>query len=961
MNNIPEFCPYQGLQPFDKKNSEYFFGRVSDRERIISNLRVAPLTVLYGASGVGKTSVLQAGVVAELEKAPRTVVASFLTWQKPDLLSALKDTILQALPPSSGDSKIPIDPALPFDDFLVAVSRRVRGDVLIILDQFEEYFLYAPSTEVDDGFEAQFASAVNRDEVRANFLLSMREDALSKLDRFKGRIRNILGNTLRISHLDAAAAEDAIREPLRVYNDKFAAQFGKVTIEDQAVQSILTQLQTAEVEADESDAVGRLESAGRRNQIETPFLQLIMTELWSVEMKQNSRVLRCDTFEKKLGGAKAIVRDYVNTALNISAEDQEVCARVFRFLVTPDQSKIALPVSVLASWAELPPARLSGVLTELARGENRILRAVEPSAGQHGEVRYELFHDVLAPAVLDWRKHYVQEQEVRQARKQAAKEAAKAEKRAAKAARDRKMYWLVAALIVACALSAWLGVLYYLNFRQQARVSDSLRFASEAREKYLSNPNLGISLALKAIYVTLNKDRMVLPQAQSALELVTQYSLPASGLDSTVSLSEDGKHVAIVNSDGSVDVKESIFQPPEQAIIVSLHTAEGDYYAKNTQTMTLTKGDYYVKNTYTTTPSNPKPPNTPLCRLPDSATWAPSPQLQAVTLWQATGVRPTVTLLGAHVSPTLAPAFSRDGKYLAFTSAGQEKDVIVWKIDSGSVCSRVTLPGFNGKVSAFAFSSPERDLLATGSVDGTVKLWDARAGHELPTRMVHEGPVLAVALSPEGRRVAASVGRNVRLWEVDTGKDPRMLEGQHGLVVRMAFSPDAKLLVTAALDNSIEVWDTESGISLKTLQIDPGYPAVTFSGDGRWLAVASSASIGLPNPTFVQVWNVENWDSVYHSPASKDPIVAIKMNESGSQFVTVAANGVLNIHAIRLDEEIKRAGKRGVKEFSPQECKELVHVKDCNDFYTDEKFSCAWTETENCPLLQKLGFLLRQM
>jgi hypothetical protein len=303
---------------------------------------------------------------------------------------------------------------------------------LVIFDQFEEYFLYAPQMEAQDGFEAQFSRAVNREDVRANFLLSMREDSLSKLDRFKGRIRNVLGNTLRICHLDPLAAEESIRGPLSVYNQKFGSQFGEVIIEEQAVHAILAQMQTEKVKTTESSGVGRLESVAEDQRIETPFLQLVMTELWNAEMKQKSRILRSETFENvgQLGGARAIVRGYVNSALDLSPTDQEVCARVFRFLVTPDESKIALPVSILANWSDLDVSLIASVMGKLARGQNHILRIVESAAGQGGEPRYELFHDVLAGAILEWRKRYVQKREVQQARLQAATEAAETEKQA---------------------------------------------------------------------------------------------------------------------------------------------------------------------------------------------------------------------------------------------------------------------------------------------------------------------------------------------------------------------------------------------------------------------------------------------------------------------------------------------------------------------------------------------------
>jgi tetratricopeptide (TPR) repeat protein len=477
MSDAQEFCPYRGLQPFTKEDAEYFFGRLQDREKIISNLRVAPLTILYGASGVGKTSVLQAGVMAELAKTTRTAVVFFRTWQKPDVLSALKEEVFQALPNNISDPKNAIDPALPLDEFLAASSRRVRRDVLILFDQFEEYFLYVPAVQTDDGFEAQFARAVNRDDVRANFLISMREDSLSKLDRFKGRIRNILGNTLRMSHLDQAAAEESIRGPLRIYNKNFPSQLGEVTIEDDAVRAILNQLRTAKAHSSESAGAGRVENAVPEDRIETPFLQLVLTELWNAEKKQDSRILRRGTFEDeaKLGGATAIVSRYVNTALNISPDEQEACARVFRFLVTPDQTKIALPVSVLANWSELPADRISTVMTKLASGENRILRSVEPSPGQRSEQRYELFHDVLAPAILDWRKCYVQEQEVLKARQQAADEAAErerlaAEKRRTELRRRRNTLVTVSAIVLLTILSA--SGLLVGAFSQKARRAD---------------------------------------------------------------------------------------------------------------------------------------------------------------------------------------------------------------------------------------------------------------------------------------------------------------------------------------------------------------------------------------------------------------------------------------------------------------------------------------------------------
>src|SRR5262249_57488436 len=93
------------------------------------------------------------------------------------------------------------------------------GEGVGILDGLEEYFLYQGSGEEPDDFLEDFAQAVAWPGLRASFLLSIREDALAKLDRFKGRIPNVLGNYLRLDHLSRASAREAIVGPLARYNE----------------------------------------------------------------------------------------------------------------------------------------------------------------------------------------------------------------------------------------------------------------------------------------------------------------------------------------------------------------------------------------------------------------------------------------------------------------------------------------------------------------------------------------------------------------------------------------------------------------------------------------------------------------------------------------------------------------------------------------------------------------------
>jgi hypothetical protein len=198
--------PYKGLVPYEEEDAEFFFGREKETRLVVANLFAAPLTLLYGPSGVGKTSLLQAGVVRTLRGRDDVTVVSLRNWQE-DPLGALKTTIA-AQTPSAAEANASLA--------RVAEVRVAESDrpLMVILDQFEEHFLYRRS----DAFEDELAEAVNRLEVPASFLISIREDALAKLDVFESRMPSLFDNYLRVAHLTRRGAESAIREPLEKHN-----------------------------------------------------------------------------------------------------------------------------------------------------------------------------------------------------------------------------------------------------------------------------------------------------------------------------------------------------------------------------------------------------------------------------------------------------------------------------------------------------------------------------------------------------------------------------------------------------------------------------------------------------------------------------------------------------------------------------------------------------------------------
>jgi WD40 repeat protein/phage baseplate assembly protein W len=820
---IDEQHPYPGLFPFREKDKDYFFGRDREIQELTQLIEDNVLTVVFGKSGMGKTSLLQAGLIPWIREnyyLPIYIRVNFDEQAIPPLCQ-VKDTI---------QSKIKeMDPQAPsIEDKTLweyfSFTKILNGIVspLLVFDQFEEIFTSSGKnspevdafvTEITDLIENQVPETVREryqkegkpltfpgQELNIRVIFSLREEYLPQLETFSFYLPSVKLSRYRILHMKGEDAVKAVLEP------------AKKIISDRGVaEEIIKKIPPAK-DADYNPYEADTELWNIRK-IEPFLLSLFCYRVNEKRLKNKEKVISLELIRDM--STEEIIRDYYEESM--ADMPAQVKNAVEDLLLTPQGYR------KLQEMNSFLKESVYGVTNEhIEKLVNRRILRIEPRSG----VDYvELIHDVLASIL----------KENRDKRKEI------------EAAQKNKKKWLI--IVITALVIVILEVLISINLALQSKIESEKKLASFQKQKAseekqraekekqkrlayewaaysidLQKRDRDLSFRLAEQACNQEKDNPVSRRALLSVfyeggfyrELLgnkeSEFSQTASEKsDFFAAFYPDGKRILTVTSKKAILWNwdgQKIEKDRESSLSGNMEFRPNADFSPDGNAIIFCSKDSRRVVLWDLASTTLKP----LAFQWDIGFVAFSPDKGNITFitacrdynirWFDLTGKLLKTFIG-HRDEVISALFSRDGKYIISTA--WDNTVRIWDLNGTVIAINDKDTGI--KTAAF---SPDGQRVVTGSADGTVKFWDFNL-KQFQTLGKHEDAVTSAVFSPNGQYILT--GGNDRTVLLSTLNNFLVMEFKEWKdVIRTAsFSPDGKYILIAPASGPAELRPIDPG------------------------------------------------------------------------------------------------------------------------------------------------------
>ena len=896
--NAPELpdrlCPYVGLDTFSAQNKGNFFGRTRLIEEMVAHLENGRFMAVTGPSGSGKSSAILAGLVPQLQDG---AIEGSDTWHYyPRLVPGsdpLRNLALLLQPPGTNTNDWIQETAFKLREnphHLVNLVNKNEGKTaVLIIDQFEELFALCLDEEARQIFIDNLVNFIEEGDTRHTLILTMRNDYESQLMRVSTFQRYYELAQVRVRPMNAAQLHEVIEKP--------ASQVG-LHFEDGLIADLIRDF------------------LGEPNAL--PLLQFTLLKLW--ENRDRNRVT-WKAYEELGGGRQTIANSANACYTQLSPQDRSIARQILLATIRPGPGLEVTRQRVRRiSLYELNESteRLNSVLDRLIGA--RLIRLIQGETTDDDQI--ELTHEALVrswPRFIGW----LEEEHVTRRRRARLTEAAE---EWAKRDHDPSMLWR-GSLLEEARNSATITELEE-TFLQASQEAEE-KVQEEKAQAYIKEIEQARALAkaerLRAEEHELRAEEQTRFAAENAAiaQRLQRITWALAGVAIIAILAgawaawngQLASQNATIAAENAVMAATSEAAAVENAALAATHEAEAiaNAHLAATREAEAIESASIAATSETIAREAAAIAATSEASALSSADLAATRESEAVasafkadTQFRLASSRELARAATDNMgsAPQLALLLALEAvntTYAIDQSASAQAEDALYRTLRASQLQR-TLSGHDGPVTAVAFS-PNGARLATASSDNSIKLWDAATGQNYLTLTGHDSPVNDVVFTTDNAQVI-SAGENgeIMLWNADTGNRIITRTGDSGPIHALALSPDGSQLATANDDNSVRVWDTETW---ETRFIAFGHENVVldvdFNSDGTQLA-----STGLDGR--IIFWNARNGSSLnsieprFNDQGEVVTINAITFSPDDTLIATATSNNVVRLWNLETDK-----------------------------------------------------------